>query len=149
MSKFMMFVAAGLAVALAPAADAKPKAHGGAHVVKPLAAYHGRAIIDRNRNGIWDRDEALARRYGGTLCPPGLAKKPVSCVPPGQTKRAFRVGQRVTRNYRYYIPYSSIPLVLREQYDLSTDYRYVYRNNVIYVVDPTTLLVTRIINAIL
>jgi hypothetical protein len=168
MNKFLMLAGAALLVSTSTAV-AKPEGHGGGHKtthatakhtakgstmrsrhgVKPLAAYHGRAIVDRNRNGIWDRDEALARRYGGALCPPGLAKKPTSCMPPGQAKRTFREGQRLSSNYRYYTPYGNIPLALRERYDLSDDYRYVYRNNVIYMVDPATRAVTNIINAIL
>ena len=52
-------------------------------------------------------------------------------------------------NYRYYTPYDEIPMALRDRYDLDDDYRYIYRNNVIYGVDPRTNLITSIINAIL
>ena len=34
------------------------------------------------------------------------------------------------------------------QYGLRPNYRYVYRDNQIYVVDPTTYAVTRIIDAV-
>ena len=105
--------------------------------------------IDRNRNGVDDRQEAMANRWGGANCPPGLAKKTPACVPPGQAKRDFRVGQRLGTGYRYYTPYGNIPVTLRNQYGLNNDYRYVYRDNTIYVVDPRTSLVTRIIDAIL
>jgi Ni/Co efflux regulator RcnB len=108
-----------------------------------------RTLRDRNRNRIDDRDEALASKYGGALCPPGLAKKTPACMPPGQAKRLFREGQRLSTNYRYYTPYSDIPVVLRDRYDLDDDYRYIYRNNVIYTVDPRTRLITSIIDAIL
>ena len=70
-------------------------------------------------------------------------------MPPGQAKRMFREGQRVSANYRYYTPYSDIPLVLRDKYDLDDGYRYIYRDNLIYVVDPATRLITNIINAVL
>jgi hypothetical protein len=108
-----------------------------------------RTLRDRNGNRIDDRDEALARKYGGALCPPGLAKKTPACTPPGQAKRDFREGQRLSQNYRNYTPYNDIPLILRERYDLDDDNRYIYRNNVIYTVDPQTRLITSIINAIL
>ena len=52
-------------------------------------------------------------------------------------------------NYRYYTPYGDIPVALRDRYNLDDDYRYIYRNNVIYGVDPTTNLITSVINAIL
>lgn len=115
----------------------------------PKAKHVTRTLRDRNRNRIDDRDEALARKYGGALCPPGLAKKTPACMPPGQAKRLFREGQRLSNNYRYYTPYSDIPLVLRDRYDLDDDYRYIYRNNVIYSVDPRTRLITAIIEAVL
>jgi hypothetical protein len=153
----MLMLAGAAAMAIASPAVAKPdhaKGHGKSHVssakAKPVKAKAStRVKVDRNRNRIDDRDEALARKYGGALCPPGLWKKTPSCVPPGQAKRMFREGQRLNNNYRYYTPYGDIPLVLRDQYDLSDDYRYIYRDNVIYVIDPTTRLVRDIINAVL
>jgi hypothetical protein len=104
-------------------------------------------FIDRDRNGIDDRRQAA--RYGGAECPPGLAKKSPACVPPGQASRMFREGQRLPSGYRYYTDYNDIPLELRNRYTLDDDYRYIYRDNRIYVVDPTTSLITRIISAIL
>ncbi len=104
--------------------------------------------IDRNHNRVDDRVEARWS-YGNNWCPPGLAKKNNGCVPPGQMKREFREGQRVTSNYRYWTPYNNIPNDLRTRYDLNDQYRYIYRNNYIYAVDPRTNLVTRIINLFL
>ena len=108
-----------------------------------------RVLRDRDRDGIDDRDELLARKYGGQICPPGLAKKTPQCKPPGQASRMFREGQRLSSNYRYYTPYSDIPMVFRDEYDLTNDYRYIYRNNLIYVVDPQTRLVRDILEAVL
>lgn len=90
-----------------------------------------------------------SQMHGGAVCPPGLAKKSPACVPPGQAKRMFREGQRLPNGYRYYTPYGDIPASLRDRYDLDDDYRYIYRDNQIYVVDPATSLVTRILDAIL
>ena len=105
--------------------------------------------IDRDRDGRDDRQEAMMNRYGGAACPPGLAKKTPACTPPGQASRLFREGQRVPAQYRYYTPYANIPVNYRTQYSLDPNYRYIYRNNQIYVVDPATSLVSRIINTIL
>ncbi|HEX2804274.1 MAG TPA: hypothetical protein VHN55_09900 [Sphingomicrobium sp.] len=156
MTKLLLIVGAAALATAGPALSKPPhaKGHGkppAAHVAKgkPAKAKPLMRAQDRNRNGILDADEALARKYGGALCPPGLAKKTPACMPPGQAKRIFREGQRVAGNYRYYTPYGDIPLSLRDRYDLSDDYRYIYRDNAIYVVDPATSLVTRIIDAIL
>lgn len=91
----------------------------------------------------------MGQKYGGDACPPGLGKKSPACVPPGQATRMFREGQRVPVRYRYFTPYADIPEALRDQYDLDDDYRYIYRDNVIYVVDPETNLISRIIDAVL
>ena len=105
-----------------------------------------RDVLDRNLDGFDDR---TGRRYGGAACPPGLAKKSPACIPPGQAKRMFRQGQRLPAGYRYYTPFGNLPLSLRDRYNLSDDNRYIYRDNTIYVVDPATSLVSRIINSIL
>ena len=108
--------------------------------------------IDYNRNGVDDRGEGYRysnSRYGGANCPPGLAKKDPSCVPPGQAKRMFREGQRIGNGYSYYTPYANIPVNYRTTYNLDDDYRYIYRNDYIYEVDPTTSLVRRVISLIL
>ena len=105
--------------------------------------------IDRDRDGIDDRQEAMLGRYGGAACPPGLAKKTPACLPPGQAKRLFAEGQRIPNSYRTFTPYTDIPLTIRDQYDLDDDYRYIYRDNTIYVIDPATRLVRDIISVLL
>jgi hypothetical protein len=149
MRKLLLLVGTAAMLGATPALADKPaKGHGAkGHVTKQVGhkasakasskATLARSLRDRNGNRIDDRDEALARKYGGALCPPG------------QAKRDFREGQRLSSNYRYYTPYGDIPMVLRDRYGLDDDNRYIYRNNVIYTVDPRTSLVTRIINAIL
>ena len=146
--RILLLAGAAAMAAAAPAAAKPGQGHGqghgakGAHVTKVKA---GKAKVVQ----ISARDRSLARKYGSALCPPGLWKKTPSCMPPGQAKRLFREGQRIGTNYRYYTPYGDIPLVLRNQYNLDPDYRYIYRDNVIYTVDPTTRLVRDIINAVL
>jgi hypothetical protein len=85
--------------------------------------------------------------YGGGGCPPGLAKK--GCVPPGQTKKMFRVGQRYSTGYGTRYSYRQIPYDLRNRYDLDPHYRYYYGNGYLYQVDPRTLLVQQAIAALL
>jgi len=59
----------------------------------------------------------------------------------------YRVGYVFGPSYTYtYLCALPPPYVTR--YHLTPDYRYVYRDNYIYVVDPTTYAVTRILNAI-
>ncbi len=107
-----------------------------------------RGYRDRDRDGRDDRYEGM-HRYGMNSCPHGLAKKHNGCMPPGQAARLFRQGQRVPTGYGYYTPYNNIPMQYRNQYSLDPNNRYIYRNNNIYVVDPRTSLVQRIISAIL
>ena len=120
-----------------------------AHATSHARNSHATSHAAHASRAISAHDQALAHKYGGALCPPGLYKKTPSCMPPGQAKRLFHTGQRVNTNYRYYTPYGDIPAPLVSQYGLTDQYRYIYRNNVIYVVDPTTNLVTRIMNAVL
>jgi hypothetical protein len=140
----LAMIAATAAMALAMPALAKPgqgKGHSGAHA-KGKSAAHG-AHAGPHVVG------AKGKRYGANACPPGLAKKRNGCLPPGQAKKLFNVGQRIPTGYGYYTPYQDIPVAYRDRYGLTDGYRYIYRDQSVYVVDPATSLVTRIIDLVL
>lgn len=82
-------------------------------------------------------------------CPPGLAKK--GCMPPGQAKKLFGLGQRVPAGYNGLLGYNALPYNLRTQYGAQLDpySRYIYDNNYLYRVDPQTMLVQQVLSAIL
>lgn len=62
--------------------------------------------------------------------------------------RAYRVGYRFGPTYSY-TDYSALPQTYVTRYHLSPDYRYVYNpGGPIYVVDPTTYAIKRILNGI-
>ena len=89
--------------------------------------------------------------YGGHNCPPGLAKKAVPCVAPGQAKKMFGVGERFRLGYGGINPYgySSIPYDLRNQYGLDPYGNYYYGQGYLYRVDPATMIVQQVLPAIL
>lgn len=66
-------------------------------------------------------------KWGGAVCPPGLAKKTPACVPPGQVGRnrfdhdRIIIGQRLPRTFQTRV----LPLRLRNVY--RDDNRYTYR----------------------
>src|SRR3954470_16539444 len=66
--------------------------------------------------------------YGVGGCPRGLAKKHNGCLPPGQAKKLFRVGQRYSTSYGTRYGYGQIPYDLRNRYDLDPGDRYYYSN---------------------
>ena len=88
--------------------------------------------------------------YGVAGCPPGLAKKNPPCMPPGQAKQLFGVGQRVPYGYQGLLGYDALPYNLRSFYGQQLDprARYIYDNNYIYRVDPRTMLVGAVLNAL-
>ena len=87
--------------------------------------------------------------YGKGGCPPGLAKKSPACVPPGQARKQFKVGERLPNGYNGYTPYSKIPYDLRRQHGLNTADRYIYRDDQLYRVDPKTQVIQQVLGAIL
>jgi hypothetical protein len=89
--------------------------------------------------------------HGGGKCPPGLRNKNPVCMPPGQYKKLFEVGQRVPYGYQGLMGYNALPYPVRDQYSSVLDprYRYIYDQGYIYRVDPKTMLVSQIIQAIL
>lgn len=85
--------------------------------------------------------------YGAGGCPPGLRDK--GCMPPGQAKKMFRTGQRYDTAYGRLYAYRQIPYSIRRQYDLTSRYRYYYEDGYLYAVNPRTLLIERVISALL
>lgn len=89
-----------------------------------------------------------AKRVWATACPRGLVWRGPTCIPPGHANRLLAVGTRVPGGWAY-TPWGRVPVDLRTQYGLDPGYRYIYRDNVIYAVDPRTRLITSIISAVL
>lgn len=176
--KTLLLASVALGLAATPALAKPGNSHGNHGAMTTHATKHGASMdsqhrrstlstrVDANRNGILDRRESGFRdrdrdgrddrfenrddnRYGANACPPGLAKKGNGCMPPGQAKRMFREGQRIPNGYNYYTDYNNIPVQYRNQYNLDPAYRYIYRDNQIYVVDPRTSLVQRVIGALI
>lgn len=85
--------------------------------------------------------------YGVGGCPPGLAKK--GCVPPGQAKRLYRVGQRFPLRYGTPWAFNQMPLDLRRHYGFDSSDRYYYGDGYIYRVDPRTMLIEQAVIAAL
>jgi hypothetical protein len=89
------------------------------------------------------------RQGGAGGCPPGLAKKPM-CMPPGQYKQRFGVGERIPNGYDGLLGYNALPYGVRSQYGAALDPRsnYIYDRSYLYRVDPTTMLVQQVLGAL-
>ena len=125
----LLLIAGAAALAAGAPAVAKPghaKGHG-AHAAK----------VHVKANRAWAKG-----------CPRGLVWRGANCIPPGQATKLLAVGARVPTGWAY-TPWGRVPVNLRDRYDLDPDYRYIYRDNVIYVVDPRTRLISSIISAVL
>ena len=99
-------ICAALTVSMAAATLAgndkgKGKSKGKGHGKGAPAAVVERGPGDRDVVVVFnDRDRDEVRRfwvdsYGRGNCPPGLAKKHNGCLPPGQAKKRYVVGQRL------------------------------------------------------
>ena len=132
--KTAILLASAAAFAFATPAYAKPgNGHGNsAHV-------HG----DHGKGSLYGKG------LGG--CPPGHSKHPGVCMPHGQYKKLFEVGQRVPLGYRGLLGYDGLPYDLRNRYGAGLDpySRYIYRDDYLYRVDPKTMVVSEILRAIL
>ena len=96
-------------------------------------------IYDRDRDTVrtWYRNEYAAGR-----CPPGLAKKNNGCLPPGQAKKMWNMGEPLPRQVTYY------PLP-RELYARLTPppygYQYVRVDNDILLMMTATRLIAGVL----
>ena len=149
MKKLILLAGAAIIAASAPVA-AKP-GHGNGnpnHSAMNNGKAHNagkasRGLVSSDRFG---RMYALDARGS---CPPGLAKKNNGCLPRGQAKKSYNVGQRYNRNFGNTWTYNQIPDYLRSQYGLDRTDRYYYNNGYLYQVDPKTMLVQQVISALL
>ena len=87
--------------------------------------------------------------YGVGGCPPGLAKKNPPCVPPGQAKKLYGVGQRLALGFGTPYAYNQIPFDLRSRYGLSPVGSYYYGDGYLYRVNPRTMLIQQAIAALI
>ena len=96
--------------------------------------------------GYSDRG-VIQQYYGAAIgrghCPPGLAKKHNGCLPPGHAKR-YVIGQPLPPAYGVY----NVPLAYRSSYYDTPNAWYRYNDGYIYRVDPSTMLITAVIDAL-
>ena len=110
-----------------------------------LAQGRGKGHGQGNQQGVQHRaNPGVQHRAHPHGCPPGLARQGTGCVPPGQARRLFNVGQRLPSSFRY----AQIPVQYRDQITYDPRYRYSYNNGLVYVVDPRTRLVRSIVDLI-
>ena len=106
------------------------------------AAAHER---DRDQRG-WNRNHAA---MGCAKWKHGRCVRRGHAYAYGRHLRAgdYRVGHRFGPSYAY-TPYDQIPQPYVTRYSLNRDGRYVYRDNRVYVVNPRTYAVERVLDAI-
>lgn len=121
-------------------------------MTKTLLALSAAAVAFSATPALADRHNDNGYRHHGRTC---AMWRHGHCV--RWDNRGYRMSTRRhamwNTGYRFgpryaYTTYSAIPRTYVQQYDLSPNYRYVYRDNYIYQVDPTTYAVTRVIDAL-
>jgi hypothetical protein len=146
--KIILIAAAATFAVAAPATAHPGNRHGGAnHVLTShgRAHAHSRQVHGMRANGHGRLHAFNARGQ----CPPGLAKRDNGCLPPGQAKKFYNVGQRYNRNFGNVWTYDQIPRSMRSHYRFDRTDRYYYRNGYLYQVDPRTMIVEQVISALL
>ena len=140
--KMYLILASVAAVAVATPTLAQPSHAGHGKTNAHKGKSHGNKAMHHRTS---------AGRYGvwGNSCPPGLAKKNNGCLPPGQARKRYQVGQRWNTNYGQAWTYNQIPSDWRDRYNLDANDRYYYRDGYIYQVDNRTRLVEQVLSAIL
>ena len=159
MKKFILIAGAATFAVAAPAAAHPGNGHGAAN---HALTTHGKAQAHSGQ--VHGKAQAHSGQVHGMTanghgrlyafnargqCPPGLAKRDNGCLPPGQAKKLYNVGQRYNRNFGSAWTYNEIPQALRSQYNLDRTDRYYYRNGYVYQVDPRTMIVEQVVSALL
>ena len=121
-------------------------------MTKAFLALGAAAVALSATPAMADRNNNHNNRHHGRVC----AKwRSGHCV--RWDNHGYRVSKarhaRWNKGYRFgpryaYTSYRSLPRTYISRYNLSPDYRYVYRDDYIYVVNPRTYAIERIINAL-
>ena len=153
MKKLVLLAGAFALASVAPAAAKPGQGHGKGKGNAHATMSHGKS---GGAHGKAARGLVVSDRYGRLYalndrgsCPPGLAKKGNGCMPPGQAKKMYDVGDRYRRNFGTSWGYNQIPDYLRGQYDFDPNDRYYYNQGYLYQVDPRTMLIQQVISALL
>lgn len=135
--KTLILIAGASLLASAGPALAKPN-----HAKHASKGQHARVLSAHDNGSLYG--------VGRGGCPPGHAKNP-QCMPPGQYKKLFSVGQRLPYGPNGLLGYDALPYDLRNQYGSRLDPygRYYYQDDYLYRVDPTTMVVQQILRGIL
>ena len=113
---------------------------------------HGKGKGKSSHAKVKDWDDDYDRGhwgYGTGGCPPGLAKKNNGCLPPGQAKKLYNIGQRFPLGYGNLWNYNQIPYDMRSHYGFDPRYQYYYGDGYLYRVDPATMLISQVVSAII
>ena len=100
MRSMLLALTALLCVALAaPVWAQKNKEHGQGHGQGQGGNSPQVVIVDRDRGIV---QNYYRTEYAAGNCPPGLAKKNNGCLPPGQAKKLWAIGQPLPAGVAYY-----------------------------------------------
>jgi hypothetical protein len=149
MRRVLVLAVSALAVGLAsPAWAEKDKDKGGkgkhghgdrggpAVVVQPVRV----VVPDRDRTIVY---QYYRSEYSAGRCPPGLAKKGNGCLPPGQAKKLWVIGQPLPPAVLYQpVP----PAVVQQLAPVPPGYEYVRVDDDVLLMDMTNRMVADVVN---
>lgn len=111
---------------------------GPAVVVQPIRV----VVPDRDRAVVY---QYYRSEYSAGRCPPGLAKKGNGCLPPGQAKKLWVVGQPLPPA----VIYEPVPrAVVQQLAPVPPGYDYVRVDNDVILMDMTNRMVADVVNDI-
>jgi hypothetical protein len=105
-------------------------------------------VVQPVRVVVPDRDRAIVYQYYRTefsagRCPPGLAKKGNGCLPPGQAKSLYVIGQPLPPS----VVYEPLPAVVAQQLaPVPPGYEYVRVDDDVLLMDKANRMVADIVN---
>ena len=113
-------------------------------IVAPSLAKPGNGNGHGNPHGNgWANEGPIG--YGAGGCPPGLAKKHNGCLPPGQAKKLWVVGQPLPPA----VFYEPVPrAVVQQLAPVPPGYDYVRVDNDVLLMDMTNRMVADVVNDI-
>jgi hypothetical protein len=119
----------------------KGNKHGHKHRGQAVTVQPVRVVVpDRDRAIVYDYYRA---EFSAGRCPPGLAKKGNGCLPPGQAKKLWIIGQPLPPAIVYQpVP----PAVVHQLAPVPPGYEYVRVDDDVLLMDMTNRMVADVVN---
>ena len=145
MKQTLLIAGAAALIAAAPRLQSRARARVKARAIRTMRP---RSMKRRACKVHGDHGKGTLYGYGRGGCPRAWPRRTMAACRRDSSRSSIRRGQILPATYGNRWSYNQIPTDLRSTYGLRPNSRFIYGDGYLYQVDPRTMLVQQVVNAI-